>query len=169
LLDRCTDEVGGLTRIRLREEARVVEAKNELTNRYAHGSAGCVEVFGWHATWSFRSLGAKLAGALTNWAELSDPRLMLSHPGDLGVADLLEPSLVSVNRAQGRNRLCEPEFQIRMVSGELVQMLRCETTNLARDELRSRDRVRGSLGFHLHASHGPHNVPPLSSGRISKR
>jgi hypothetical protein len=82
---------------------------------------------------------------------------MFPHPGDLRIAELLETSLVSVKGMQSRGRLREPKCQVRMVPGELVEMLRCEARNLSCDELGSRNRVRSSLRFHLHASHGPPN------------
>jgi hypothetical protein len=159
LLDWNADKVRRLTHFRFREEASVVKPKQELTDCYLQGGAGGVKFLGWHAVRSIWGLGPKLAGAPTHWAELTDRRLVLSHPGNPRIAKSLEPSLVPVERVQRGCGLCKPERQVCVVTGELVEMLRRKAANLGCDQFGSGDRVRGSLLFHF-----PVAVQPILLG-----
>jgi hypothetical protein len=139
LFNRYPDNIGCVAHLGFRKEAGVKKTKDELTNGHAHGFAGRVEVLGRDTMRALRRLRAKLAGPATDGTDLRDLRVVLAHPRDLCVAELAKPLLVVVDRPDGRGRLRKPEREIRVVPGELVQMLGREAANLVGNQLRASD------------------------------
>ena len=84
---------------------------------------------------ALRRLRTGLASAATNWTVTGDLDFVRLNPRELRVTKPLKPRLVVINRAHRRNSLRNPEPQIRVVTRELVDMLRGEPPDLLSNEL----------------------------------
>jgi hypothetical protein len=84
--------------------------------------------------WALRRFRTELASAATDWTVAGDLGVVRPNPRDLRVTKPLKPRLVVINRAHRRNSLRNPESQIRVVTRELVDMLRGEPPDLLSNE-----------------------------------
>ena len=84
-------------------------------------------------------LGTELAPAATNGTIAADLRVVRLNPRELRVTQTPKPRLVVINRAYRRDSLRHPESQIRVVTRELVDMLRGEPPDLRSDQLGPKD------------------------------